>query len=118
MLDNASGEPQGKTDNEPPDDVPPVDNTANPAAEAAADNEPDFPKDPEEEKAEFDLLTGTLEEYMSFKRYLDVTAPSGINPYKLAEDELNSKTATEESRRKMINRIRDYLIAKHVPGVV
>jgi hypothetical protein len=123
MLDNASGEPQGKTDNEPPDDVPPADNTANLAAEAAADDEPDFPPDTgddAQQKAatEFDRLTGTLEEYMSFKEYLDVTTKSGANPYKMAQDELASKTATVESRRKMINRLRDYLITKHTPGVV
>jgi hypothetical protein len=119
MLDNASDEPQGKTDNEPPDDVPPADNTANPAADAAAaDNEPDFPEDPEEKKTEFDLLTGTLQEYMSFKEYLDVTSNNGLNPYKRAQAELSSATATVESRSKMIQRLRDYLIAKHTPGVV
>jgi hypothetical protein len=122
MLDNASDEPQGKTDNEPPDDVPPADNTANPAADAtAADNEPDFPEDPEdpeEKETEFDLLTGTLQEYMSYKEYLDVTSNNGLNPYKRAKAELSSATATVESRRKMINRLRDYLIAKKVPGVV
>jgi hypothetical protein len=95
---------------------------ANLAAEAAADNEPDFPMDTEsepqqKEETEFDRLTGTLEEYMSFKEYLDVTTKSGTNPYKMAQDELASKTATEESRSKMITRIRDYLIAKKVPGV-
>jgi hypothetical protein len=95
---------------------------ANLAAEAAADDEPDFPPDTEDEpwqqeETEFDRLTGTLEEYMSFKEYLDVTTSNGINPYKLAENELNSKTATEESRRKMVNRLRDYLISKHVKGV-
>jgi hypothetical protein len=95
---------------------------ANLAAEAAADDEPDFPTDTEseprqQEETEFDRLTGTLEEYMSFKEYLDVTTKSGANPYKLAQDELSSKTATEESRRKMIKRLRDYLVAKKVPGV-
>jgi hypothetical protein len=95
--------------------------TANLAAGAAADDEPDFPEDPEDEtrkeETEFDRLTCTLEEYMSFKEYLDVTTKSGTNPYQLAQEELNSKTATEESRTKMINRIRDFLISKHVPGV-
>jgi hypothetical protein len=96
-------------------------NAANLAAEAAADNEPDFPEDTEgetrQEETEFDRLTGTLDEYMSFKEYLDVTTKSGTNPYKLAQAEMNSKTATEESRRKMINRVREYLISKRVPGV-
>jgi hypothetical protein len=91
------------------------------AAEAAADNDVDFPEDTEgesqQEETEFDRLTGTLEEYMTFKEYLDVTTPKGANPYKLAQAELDSKTATEESRTKMINRIRNYLIDRHVPGV-
>jgi hypothetical protein len=123
MLDNTSGEPQGKTDNEPPDDTPPADNdTANLAAKAATDDEPDFPADSkgetqQQDETEFDRLTGALEEYMSFKEYLDVTTKSGTNPYKMAQDELASKTATEESRKTMITRIRDFLIAKHVPGV-
>jgi hypothetical protein len=54
---------------------------------------------------------------MAFKEYLDTTTKSGTNPYKMAQDELSSKTATEESRSKMITRIRDFLIAKKVPGV-
>jgi hypothetical protein len=91
------------------------------ASEAAADNDVDFPDDAEGEtpqgETEFERLTGTLEEYMSFKEYLNVTTSSGTNPYKLAQAELNSKTATEESRTKMINRIRAYLIDRHVPGV-
>jgi hypothetical protein len=95
---------------------------ANLAAKAAADDEPDFPTETEGEpqqkaETEFDRLTGTLEEYMSFKEYLDVTTKSGTNPYKMAQDELASKTATEESRRKMIARLHNYLIAKKVPGV-
>jgi hypothetical protein len=96
--------------------------TANLAAEAATDNEPDFPEDNEgetrQEETEFERLTGTLEEYMSFKEYLNITTKSGTNPYESAQAELNSKTATEESRAKMIKRIRDFLVAKHVPGVV
>jgi hypothetical protein len=95
---------------------------ANLAAEAADDDEPDFPTDtegenPQKEETEFDRLTRTLEEYTTFKEYLDVTTKSGVNPYKLAQDELASKTATEESRLKMIQRIRGYLIAKNVQGV-
>jgi hypothetical protein len=95
--------------------------TANLAAEAAADNEPDFPEDTEgetqQEETEFERLTGTLLEYMSFQEYLDVTSKNGLNPYSRAQAELDSKTATVESRQKMINRIRNYLIEKHVPGV-
>jgi hypothetical protein len=91
------------------------------AAEAAADNDVDFPEDTDgesqQEETEFDRLTRTLEEYMSFKEYLDVTTKSGTNPYELALSELNNTTATEDSRTKMIKRIRDFLIAKNVKGV-
>jgi hypothetical protein len=94
---------------------------ANLAAEAAADNEPDFPEDTEgetqQEETEFDRLTGTLEEYMTFKEYLNITTKSGTNPYEVAQSELNSTTATEDSRTKMIKRIRDFLITKNVKGV-
>jgi hypothetical protein len=112
----------GSPETLPPEESPGnADSTAaDLAAEAAADNEPDFPEDEgdtRQEETEFDRLTGTLEEYMSFKEYLDVTTKSGTNPYKLAQDELARKTATEESRSKMINRLRDYLIAKKVPGI-
>jgi hypothetical protein len=90
------------------------------AAEAAADEEPDFPEDTEgktQQETEFERLTGTLEEYMTFKDYLNVTTKSGTNPYKLAQDELSNTAATEDSRKKMIQRLRDFLIAKKVPGV-
>jgi hypothetical protein len=101
-------------------DTPPEHTIANLAAEAAAD-EPDFPPDSEGEgqqgETEFERLTASLEEFMTFKEYLDVTTGNGVNPYKLAEAELISKTATEDSRMNMIRRIRDFLIAKHVPGV-
>jgi hypothetical protein len=95
---------------------------ANLAAKAAADEEPDFPTENEcegQQKAEteFDRLTATLEEYLTYKEYLDTTTKSGANPYKLGQDELNSEIATEESRRKMIQRLRDYLISRHVQGV-
>ena len=94
---------------------------ANLAGEAAAEEEPDFPaetgSETRQEETEFDRLTNILEEYMTFKEHLDVTTKSGTNPYKLAQDELASTTATEESRSKMIQRIRDFLIAKKVPGV-
>lgn len=95
--------------------------TANLAEQAAAD-EPDFPSDDSEAKAqqketEFDRLTRTLEEYMTYKDALDVKTPSGTNPYKLAMEELDSKTATVESRQKMIGRVRTFLINKKVQGV-
>jgi hypothetical protein len=94
---------------------------ANLAAEAAADNDVGFPEDTEGEtqpaETEFEHLTRILEEYKSYQEYLDITTPSGTNPYKRLQAELNSTTATEESRAKMIRRIRDFLIEKHVPGV-
>jgi cobalamin biosynthesis protein CobT len=106
--EDTEGNPQGE-------------NAAQLAADAAND-EPDFPDDPpnesQGEETEFERLTATLEEYMTFKEYLDITTKSGTNPYKLAEAELNSKTATEDSRSKMIDRIRNFLIQKKVPGVV
>jgi hypothetical protein len=97
--------------------------TAKLAAEAAAaGNEPDFPTDTEgetqaQQETEFMRLTVALEEYMTYKEYLDVTTKSGANPYKMALAELDSKTATEASRAKMLTRIRNFLIEKNVPGV-
>lgn len=107
---------------EPADPEPKARNTtAHLAAQAAADDELDFPEDDEgetrQEETEFDRLTGTLEEYMSYREHLDVTTKSGVNPYKMAQNELESNTATEESRRKMIKRLREFLVAKHVKGV-
>jgi hypothetical protein len=114
----------GEADATPVETVEPEPESGNDAAnlatEAVAD-EPDFPENSEAEtrqkETEFDRLTATLEEYMTFKEYLDVTTKSGTNPYKLARAELDSKTATEESRTNMIKRIRGYLVAKNVPGV-
>jgi hypothetical protein len=118
--------PASKNSEEPytPSDVlePESENSAaDTTAETVAEDEPDFPEDSEgktkHEETEFDRLTGTLEEYMTFKEYLNVTTKSGTNPYKLAEEELNSSAATEDSRKEMITRLRDFLIAKKVPGV-
>jgi hypothetical protein len=99
---------------------PQSENAAQLAADAAND-EPDFPDDPpnegQGEETEFERLTATLEEYMTFKEYLDTTTKSGTNPYKLAQAELDNKNATEDSRRTMITRVRDFLIAKKISGV-
>jgi hypothetical protein len=97
-------------------------NAARLAAEAAADDEPDFPEDSEgqpqpQEETEFVRLTVSLEEFMTFREYLDVTTKSGANPYKMAQAELDNKNATADSRRKMIDRLRQFLVAKRVPGV-
>jgi hypothetical protein len=110
---------------EPEDTGPGVlplnDDAANLAADASADDEPDFPGDDEgegQQETEFVRLTDTLEEYMSFKEYLNVTTKSGTNPYELAQAEFENKNANVESRTKMIKRVKDFLIAKKVPGVV
>ncbi|MDR1399417.1 MAG: hypothetical protein LBJ41_05805 [Treponema sp.] len=90
------------------------------AAEGAVDGEPDFPVEADtqqQEETEFARLTLVLEEYMTYKEYLDMATKSGSNPYELAEAEINNKSATEESRRKMVKRIRDFLVAKKVLGV-
>lgn len=94
----------------------------NAAAEAAASDEPDFPADndgqpQQEQETEFTRMTAVLEEYLTYKDFMNVTTKSGANPYELALAELNSPTATEESRAKMIKRVRDFLIAKGVRGV-
>jgi hypothetical protein len=126
MLDSAppAARPEDNPPPEagPPDGAPPENNAADLAAEAAGDDDPDFPEDPESgrgrEETKFERLTAQLEEYMSFKEHLDVTTKSGTNPYELAKAELDNPAATEESRERMIKRVRDYLISKHVQGVV
>jgi hypothetical protein len=128
MLDNASGEPQGKTDNEPPADDPPESpaqgkTAADLVAEAAATDDPDFPDEPTgpgpgsppQEKTEFDRLTDSLREFLDgYKTELNVTTSSGRNPYKLAQEELSSLIATEETRGAMIRRLRAYLKEKGI----
>jgi hypothetical protein len=116
----ASNPPAGER---PPDRLTENQNSAaNLAAEASAENEPDFPDDTEseaqqQEQTEFMRLTSILEEYMTYKEYLNVITKSGTNPYELAQAELDNKTATVESRSKMIDRIKAFLISKKVPGV-
>jgi hypothetical protein len=41
-----------------------------------------------------------------------VTSKNGVNPYKAAEAELARPDATVESRRDMIEKLRNYLAAK------
>jgi hypothetical protein len=98
-----------------------VNTTAALAAEAAATEEPDFPNEPAgpgsppQEKTEFDRLTDSLREFLDgYKTELDVTAKNGRNPYKLAQEELSSLAATEETRRSMIGRLRNYLKEKGI----
>jgi hypothetical protein len=115
---SAVDEPQG-SDNEPH-----ISNAERLAGEAACgDDELAFGDDEDggaqdkQPENEFDHLTASLEEYLTFKEYLDITAKNGVNPYELAEKELNDKAATVESRTKMIERVKNFLIASHVKGV-
>jgi len=99
-----------------------VNTAAELANEAASDEDVDFPADESDaqkaEKAKFDELTLNLEQYMlTYKEVLNTTVKSGVNPYVLAQNEMNDKNATSESRSKMIERVRTFLISKHVKGV-
>jgi hypothetical protein len=110
----------------PSDEAPEPENengkeVANLAAEAAAADDPDFPDEPTgpgsppQEKTEFDRLTDGLREFLEgYKTELDVTTKTGRNPYKLAQEEMSSLAATEETRRAMIERLRSYLKAKGI----
>jgi hypothetical protein len=109
----------------PPDNIPPDNAGDGSSAEelAAAASEPDFEDDPSTEQqvgeeTEFDRLTHALREYVEgYKDELNVQTKSGNNPYNFAQDELNNPEATEETRLKAVSRVKDYLIAKKVPGV-
>jgi hypothetical protein len=66
---------------------------------------------------EFETLTETLEQWIvTYKDILNVTLKSGSNPYKLATEELdaNNFNASVESRKAMIQRIKDFLKLKEV----
>lgn len=66
---------------------------------------------------EFDVLTQSLEQWAeAYKEVLDVVCSNGANPYKLAKEELdaNNFNASVESRKAMIQRIKDFLRAKGV----
>jgi hypothetical protein len=88
------------------------------AGQNADESMPEFPDDePQDgEQAEFERLTAVLDQYMTYKEALDVPTSKG-NPYEIARKELDSETATVESRGKMIERVRGFLIARHVRGV-
>lgn len=63
-------------------------------------------------KGEFDALTQSLEQWVeSYKDRLNVTFKSGMNPYSIAMAELdaNNFNATVETRKAMIQRIKDFL---------
>ena len=117
--------PAGTTDNEPEDKTEPEGNgnTADLAAQAAADDEPEFPVDEAEtqgngEKSEFEQVSIELEQYLaSYKECLNVNTKNNVNPYELGMKELSNSGATLESRTKMRGRIRDFLLSKNVKGV-
>lgn len=67
--------------------------------------------------SEFDELTQSLEEWCAeYKDTLNVNLKNGANPYALAQAELdgNNFNATVESRRAMIQRVRDFLKARGI----
>lgn len=64
------------------------------------------------DQARFEELTVQLEELLiSYKEKLNVTLPSKINPFTLAEEELKNDYATIESREAMITRTKKFLAA-------
>ena len=63
-------------------------------------------------ESEFDALTQSLEQWVeTYKDRLNVTFKSGMNPYNIAMAELDSNNfnATVETRKAMIQRIKDFL---------
>lgn len=67
--------------------------------------------------AELDNPTQALEQWCeTYKELLNVTLKSGANPYKLAMEELdaNNFNASVESRKAMIQRIKDFLKTRNV----
>lgn len=61
---------------------------------------------------DFDSLTQTLREYCeTYKAKLDGTLKTGINPYQMAMEELdpNNFNASVETRKAMIQRVKDFL---------
>lgn len=86
----------------PPENAPaPQADTAALAEQAAGTGE-----------SEFDALTQSLEQWVkTYKDRLDVTFKSGMNPYNIAMAELdaNNFNATVETRKAMIQRIKDFL---------
>ena len=82
------------------------DSTAELAAQASAGGE-----------NEFDALTQSLEQWVvTYKDLLNVTLKNGANPYKLAQEELdaNNFNASVESRKAMIQRVKDFLKTRNV----
>jgi len=98
-------------------------NTAGLAEQAATEEEPEFPVDEiephgKDEMSEFDQVSLELEQYLvSYKESLDVETKNKVNPYELGMKELSNANATLESRKKMKDRVRDFLLSKNVKGV-
>lgn len=66
---------------------------------------------------EFDALTQSLKQWIStYKDLLDGNFKNGVNPYQIALDELdeNNFNASVESRKLMIQRVKDFLKARGV----
>ena len=66
---------------------------------------------------EFDALTQSLKQWIStYKDLLDGKFKNGVNPYQIALDELdeNNFNASVESRKLMIQRVKDFLKARGV----
>lgn len=88
-----------------------------PAAQEAPSAPVSAPAQAESGESEFDVLSQTLEQWAeSYKSILNVTLRNGANPYKLAMDELDSGNfnATVETRKAMIQRIKNFLKANKV----
>jgi hypothetical protein len=93
------------------------------AAKAAADNGGggipfgDDDGNNQQPDNEFEKLTAALEEYTTgYKEHLDVTTSNGNNPYRMAMAELENKNATVESRRLMVEKVKNWLVAMKIPG--
>lgn len=100
--ETGAGNAFGDAPDFPPENTPaPQADTAALAEQAAGTGE-----------SEFDALTQSLEQWVeTYKDRLDVTFKSGMNPYNIAMAELdaNNFNATVETRKAMIQRIKDFL---------
>jgi hypothetical protein len=87
--------------------------TAPPQSETIPDFEAPSTSATPPQQSEFDCLTNSIRDFLEgYSNELNITVPSGANPYKSAEIELQNPTATVETRRDMINRLRTFLQKK------
>ena len=95
-------------------EMPPAAAPGQPQSETIPDFEAMPPQSTPQPASEIQRLAQTLVEYMEgFAEVLNVTIPSnGMNPYKLVEGELNNQNATVETRKMMIERVRNYLLGR------